>query len=127
MGDCAICSMESWGWCGKRSMIGSCCCAAGPTWSAPSSCSSRCTKAARRLLSASAAPLLGSTRGSHLVLRPPAAGPRGPLYAPARSDGRPFFILPWREMLLVGTTDIPYEGDPDAVATEPAEVSYLLS
>jgi glycerol-3-phosphate dehydrogenase len=83
--------------------------------------------AVRRLLSDSAAPLLGTTRGSHLVLRPPVAGPRGPLYAPARSDGRPFFILPWREMLLVGTTDIPYKGDPDAVATEPEEVSYLLS
>jgi glycerol-3-phosphate dehydrogenase len=80
----------------------------------------------RRLLGPEARPLIGATKGSHLVLRTPERGPRGPLYAAARSDGRPFFILPWREMLLIGTTDIPYEGVPDAVAAEAAEVAYLL-
>src|SRR5207244_5416389 len=54
----------------------------------------------RRLLGETRPPLLGGTKGRHLVLPPPPAGPRGPVYAPARSDGRPFFILPWREMLL---------------------------
>ncbi len=82
--------------------------------------------AVRRLLDSALPPLLGGTKGSHLVLRPPANGPRGPLYAAARGDGRPFFILPWREQLLIGTTDIRYEGDPAAVATEPMEVDYLL-
>src|SRR5438445_793706 len=88
--------------------------------------------AVRRLTGAPLRPLLGCTKGSHLVLRPPAGyprsgcWPRGPLYAAARSDGRPFFVLPWREMLLVGTTDIRYEGDPAAVVADPAEVAYLL-
>src|SRR2546428_682086 len=53
-------------------------------------------------------------------------GPGGPVHAAARGDGRPFFVLPWREMLLVGTTDIRYKGDPTAVVAGPAEVAYLL-
>jgi glycerol-3-phosphate dehydrogenase len=82
--------------------------------------------AVRRLTGEPLTPLLGCTKGSHLVMRWPTRGPRGPLYATARSDGRPFFILPWREMLLVGTTDIPYHGDPAEVLTDSAEVEYLL-
>jgi glycerol-3-phosphate dehydrogenase len=82
--------------------------------------------AVRRLLAGSLPPLLGVTRGSHLVLTPPPNGPRGPLYTPARRDGRPFFILPWQSLLLVGTTDLRFEGDPSTAATEPAEVEYLL-
>jgi glycerol-3-phosphate dehydrogenase len=81
----------------------------------------------RRLLADPARPLLGGTKGSHLVIPPPPAGPRGPLYAPARSDGRPFFILPWRELLLIGTTDMRYEGDPAQVRTTPDEIDYLLA
>ena len=83
--------------------------------------------AVRRLLGDPFAPLLGGTKGSHLVLRRPAAGPSGPLYAGARSDGRPFFILPWREMLLIGTTDMRYQGDPAEAATHSFEVDYLLT
>jgi glycerol-3-phosphate dehydrogenase len=83
--------------------------------------------AVRRLVSESVTPLLGSTRGTHLVLPLLFHGPRSFLYANAKSDGRPFFILPWREMLLVGTTDIPDREDPDAVTAEPREVSYLLA
>lgn len=83
--------------------------------------------AVRRLLGIERRPLLGCTKGSHLVMRPPAQGPRGPVYATARSDGRPFFVLPWREMLLIGTTDIHYKGDPAAVRADPAEVAYLLA
>jgi glycerol-3-phosphate dehydrogenase len=83
--------------------------------------------AVRSLLPEPRAPLLGGTKGSHLVLQRPIAGPCGALYAEARSDGRPFFILPWREMLLIGTTDMRYEGDPGAVAVEPSEIAYLLA
>lgn len=75
-----------------------------------------------------AATLMGGTKGSHLLtahagLRA-ALGAHG-LYAEA-ADGRPIFILPFGSASLVGTTDLPFEGDPaDAVAT-PEELQYLL-
>ncbi|MGH7193491.1 MAG: glycerol-3-phosphate dehydrogenase/oxidase, partial [Candidatus Saccharimonadales bacterium] len=82
-----------------------------------------------RQLHASSPPLMGGTKGSHLItfhagLRV-ALGDAG-IYAEA-ADGRPVFILPLGEAALVGTTDLPYLGDPaDAVATD-AEVDYLVA
>jgi glycerol-3-phosphate dehydrogenase len=70
--------------------------------------------------------LLGGTRGSHIVVRLGDAGPRHAIYAEAGSDGRPFFIIPWRERHLIGTTDIRFEGDPAAVRPEDFEIDYLL-
>jgi glycerol-3-phosphate dehydrogenase len=72
--------------------------------------------------------LIGGTKGSHIVtfrddLRR-ALGDAA-VYAEA-DDGRPVFILPFGDGTLIGTTDLPYDGDPaDAVAT-PAEIGYLL-
>jgi glycerol-3-phosphate dehydrogenase len=73
--------------------------------------------------------LIGGTKGSHFVtshagLREALAG-RG-IYAEA-ADGRPVFVLPLGDSSLVGTTDIPFSGDPaSAVATE-EELAYLLA
>jgi glycerol-3-phosphate dehydrogenase len=73
--------------------------------------------------------LMGGTKGSHFVtyqsrLKELLAG-QG-VYTEAR-DGRPVFLLPFREGTLVGTTDIPFEGDPAmAVATE-QELEYLIA
>ena len=80
-------------------------------------------------LAAEGPPLIGGTKGSHLVLD--AAPLRARLHASGvyaeAADGRPMFVLPFGERLvLVGTTDLPFAGDPaDAVASE-EEVSYLL-
>src|SRR5205085_4033795 len=70
--------------------------------------------------------LIGGTWGAHLVLPLREGGPRGPLYAAARKDGRPFFLLPWDGRLLVGTTDVPFKGDPDDLRAQDWEVDYLL-
>ncbi len=40
-------------------------------------------------------------------------------------DGRVCIVYPFLDRVLVGSTDIPVE-DPDKIATEPAEVDYLL-
>ncbi len=40
-------------------------------------------------------------------------------------DGRTFFILPWHEHCLVGTTDTDFEGDPGTARATPEEVAYL--
>jgi glycerol-3-phosphate dehydrogenase len=87
--------------------------------------------AVNRLLTGSGRPpvprLIGGTWGTHLVLPARPEGPRGPLYATARKDGRPFFLLPWDGRLLVGTTDVPFEGDPDALLIQEWELDYLLA
>ncbi|HKS28558.1 MAG TPA: glycerol-3-phosphate dehydrogenase [Pyrinomonadaceae bacterium] len=70
--------------------------------------------------------LIGGTKGSHIVTRAFDGAPGDALYVEALDDGRPFFIIPWNDLYLIGTTDIRYEGDLDAVKADEAEVDYLL-
>ena len=69
--------------------------------------------------------LIGGTKGSHLVVEWP-GGPRHGVFASAKEDGRPFFILPWYRYTLVGTTDIRYDADPSRAQCTPDELRYLL-
>lgn len=39
---------------------------------------------------------------------------------------RILFVLPWGERVIIGTTDTDYRGTPEAVATEAADVAYVL-
>ncbi len=74
------------------------------------------------------APRIGGTKGSHIVVNRLAGASEHALYVEAQSDGRPFFIIPWRERFcLIGTTDIHFSGQPDTVAATRAEVDYLLT
>ena len=69
-----------------------------------------------------AKPLLRLTKGIHLVT-PRATEQAHVLFA--RRDGRLFFVVPWLDATIVGTTDTDYDGDPaDAAATE-EDVRYL--
>jgi glycerol-3-phosphate dehydrogenase len=45
----------------------------------------------------------------------------------AKSDGRLFFVVPWLDYSLVGTTDTDYPGDLDKVHAEKSDVDYLVS
>jgi glycerol-3-phosphate dehydrogenase len=72
--------------------------------------------------------LMAGTKGSHLVTYNPtlrAALARGGVYAEA-ADGRPVFVLPFGPACLIGTTDLPYSGDPGEAVASPTEVQYLL-
>jgi glycerol-3-phosphate dehydrogenase len=71
-------------------------------------------------------PFIGGTKGSHLVVDPFPGAPDAALYVEASSDGRPFFILPWNDLLLIGTTDQRYEGDPGEVSISDDELEYLV-
>ena len=71
-------------------------------------------------------PLLDLTRGTHIVLERDERAPRIALISTARSDGRIFFVIPSDRTVLIGTTDVRYEGDPGAVRPEPWEVAYLI-
>jgi glycerol-3-phosphate dehydrogenase len=73
------------------------------------------------------AALIGGTRGSHLIVERFSGAPQAAIYAEARTDHRPFFVIPWNGRYLVGTTDVQHAGDPaDAIATR-SEVDYLLT
>ncbi|MBI3084300.1 MAG: glycerol-3-phosphate dehydrogenase [candidate division NC10 bacterium] len=64
-----------------------------------------------------------TTKGIHLLL------PRitdHAVYIAAKRDERMFFVIPWREFSLVGTTDTDFEGDLDGLAATREEVRYLL-
>lgn len=71
--------------------------------------------------------MIGGTKGSHVVVGPFPGAPRDALYVEARRDGRPFFVLPWNEQYLIGTTDTRYDGDLDRVEPTTEEIGYLLA
>lgn len=71
-------------------------------------------------------PLVGGTKGSHIVVEKFAGAPDCAIYAEARADHRPFFIIPWNELYLIGTTDILYAGNLDRVEAGDGEIEYLI-
>ena len=70
--------------------------------------------------------LIGGTKGSHIIVGQFDGAPSTGLYVEAEADGRPFFIIPWNEKYLIGTTDIRFEGDPDKARIDESEIEYLL-
>jgi glycerol-3-phosphate dehydrogenase len=72
-------------------------------------------------------PLVGPSKGTHLVVDPFPGVPRVALYYEAQRDGRAVLVLPWMGRWLIGSTDIRVEGDMDAVGADDAELEYILS
>ena len=70
---------------------------------------------------------IGGTKGSHIVVSPFKGAPDDAYYVEAAADGRPFFIIPWIGLYLIGTTDIRYEGDLGTVRASDEEIDYLLA
>lgn len=69
---------------------------------------------------------IGGTKGSHIFVARTGDEPADALYAEAESDGRPFFIVPWNGLTMIGTTDLPFDGDLDHVQATGDEIDYLL-
>ncbi len=77
------------------------------------------------LIAGTVAPRLRLVKGSHIVV-PRIAG-ADDAYLMQSSDGRVVFALPYEEhFTIIGTTDIPYHGDPRTVAIDEAEITYLI-
>jgi glycerol-3-phosphate dehydrogenase len=72
-----------------------------------------------------AKPMLGGVRGSHIVLPRFSGSPSAAIYTEA-VGGRPIFILPWNDQLLVGTTEVADNGDPSKTAPSADEIAYLV-
>lgn len=70
--------------------------------------------------------MIGGTKGSHIIVDPFPGAPGDAIYVEARADGRPYFIVPWNERYLIGTTDRRYDGDLDHVEADQDEIDYLL-
>ncbi len=65
-------------------------------------------------------------KGSHIITPKFWEGPQA--YLVQNHDKRVIFINPYEgDKALIGTTDIAYDGAPEAVAVDDAEVDYLLS
>ncbi len=71
-------------------------------------------------------PEIGGTKGSHIFLGRTGNEPVDALYAEAESDGRPFFVIPWNDLVMIGTTDLPFDGELDEVIATEGEIDYLL-
>jgi len=65
-------------------------------------------------------------KGSHVVVRKFWAGDQA--YLLQNDDGRVVFVIPYEdEFGLIGTTDVPFEGEAAKVAITAAETAYLLA
>lgn len=63
-------------------------------------------------------------KGSHIVVPKLYEGTQA--YALQHTDRRLVFVIPYQEdFTLIGTTDVPWTGAPEACGIEPAEVEYL--
>ena len=69
---------------------------------------------------------IGGTKGSHIVVSSFSGAPGDAYYVEAAADGRPFFIIPWNGLYLIGTTDIRYDGELEDLRASREEVDYLL-
>ena len=70
---------------------------------------------------------VGGTKGSHIIVGRFKGAPKDAFYVEAAADGRPFFIIPWNEQYLIGTTDIRYDESLDNIRASRAEVDYLIT
>jgi glycerol-3-phosphate dehydrogenase len=69
---------------------------------------------------------LAPTRGTHLHIPRERLAHTHALIFESHLDGRIMFVLPWRDLTLIGTTDDYYEGAPEDVSPTADDVRYLL-
>ncbi|WP_433570907.1 FAD-dependent oxidoreductase [Streptomyces sp. CA-251247] len=78
----------------------------------------------RRMEDPNAAPSIRLSKGAHLVLK--RTSPWKAALATPIDKYRITFALPWEDMLLLGTTDEEYEGDPADVAINEKDTAQIL-
>jgi len=78
----------------------------------------------RRLEDPACGPSVLLSKGVHLTLPLPQAWDAA-LVVPLERT-RVTFAIPWEGMLLLGTTDTPYDGEPDTVAADEADIATVL-
>ncbi len=79
----------------------------------------------RRLEDPGAGTSVRLSKGVHVLV--PGGGDWSAALTIPQDDVRVTFAVPWYGMLLLGTTDAEYDGDPAAVAVEPQDVEQILT
>lgn len=69
---------------------------------------------------------LRPTRGTHIQVAREGLGHETALIFESPLDRRIMFVLPWRDLTMIGTTDVEYEGAPEDVVPTAGDVAYLL-
>lgn len=62
-------------------------------------------------------------QGAHILIEGETR--HGIYYVEAPRDGRAVFVMPWKGNTLIGTTEMPYDGDPGVVRAQQSEIDYL--
>jgi glycerol-3-phosphate dehydrogenase len=70
---------------------------------------------------------IGGTKGSHIIVESFPGAPDSAIYVENEVDSRPYFIVPWNGLYLIGTTDFRYTGDLDRVIADDDEIDYLIA
>lgn len=65
------------------------------------------------------------SKGIHILTR--AIDPPAQALALRTPEGRHLFLLPWRNRTLIGTTDVPFEGSPDAPLVTTQDISDFIA
>lgn len=71
--------------------------------------------------------MLGVTRGTHIVVELDEPPGHNAVFSTAKSDGRVFFSVPQGDLLLIGTTDERYDGDPSEIRPVNSDIEYLVA
>jgi glycerol-3-phosphate dehydrogenase len=82
-------------------------------------------RVAERLGLAIAGPILRPTKGVHAVFPRELLPLERATTVMSPIDGRVMFAIPWRERIVLGTTDTDFHGSPDEVWADAADVDYL--
>ncbi len=71
-------------------------------------------------------PKVDLVQGTHIII---ASKTKllGMYYLEAPQDQRAVFVMPWKGQLLIGTTEVDYNGDPAKVVPLKTEIQYLLT
>ncbi len=67
------------------------------------------------------------SKGIHLITRALTRENAVTVEIPSEIGGGHVFLLPWRGMTIIGTTDTPFEGDPDDVRVSEKEIRDYLA
>lgn len=71
---------------------------------------------------------LSPSKGVHVVVPSRRLPLKGAVLAfSPTGDGRFIFVLPWHGATLLGTTDTPFDDDPDRVTSDEDDVDYILA
>ncbi|HBI20973.1 MAG TPA: glycerol-3-phosphate dehydrogenase [Legionella sp.] len=68
---------------------------------------------------------LTHVKGSHLVVHKLYEGEHA--YLLQHDDQRIVFVVPYHDQTMIGTTEVPFEGELDDISMEPSEIDYLLA